>query len=244
MDASTNTHHAVSIIIPIYNEADTLKILIEKLQSLSLDCEIILVDDGSTDSSRQIIHSLDYPNIRFLYHSSRTGKGLAVQTGLQQAKGDIVVIQDADLEYDPSDITRLVKLVESGEAGIALGVRDLASQKWMIRWGNRFLTWVTNVLYQQRIHDLTSCYKVMSRDVMLQLDIESKGFTLEAEIMAKLFRMGVSVAETSIHYSPRYKNKKLKIIDGVPMLWALIKYRFTKRIASSNVIDKVVTESV
>lgn len=216
-----------TVIIPLYNESETILELLEKLHALTINIEIILVDDGSTDSSYELVKSLNHPEIRLLYHSKRTGKGAAVQTGLQAASGDIIVIQDADLEYDPNDIAPLVKMIESGQARVVYGVRDLSSQKMIIHLGNRFLTWVTNTLYGCSIRDMTSCYKVMSRDLMNQLQLESKGFSLEAEITSKLFRLGCSIAELPISYTPRYTNKKLKIRDGWPILWTLLRIRFS-----------------
>ncbi|MCF6336539.1 MAG: glycosyltransferase family 2 protein [Gammaproteobacteria bacterium] len=197
--------------------------------SLPFKKEIILVDDGSTDSYRRMVNSLSFhPNILFLHHVQRMGKGAAVQTGLQAATGDIVVIQDADLEYDPSDIIPLIKLIELEKADVAYGVRDLSSQRTIIKFGNRFLTWMINKLYGQSILDMTTCYKVMRIDVMNSLELKSRKFSIDAEITTKLFRVGYTIAETPISYEPRYVNKKLKIWDGVPMLWTMLKYRFWK----------------
>jgi len=176
-----------------------------------------------------MINSLDcYPNIHFLHHAQRIGKGAAIQTGLQVATGDIVVIQDADLEYDPADIIPLVKLIELGQTDVAYGIRDLSSQRAIIKFGNRFLTWVINKLYGRSILDMTSCYKAMRVDVMNDLELKSRKFSIDAEITTKLFRMGYPIAEIPISYEPRYINKKLKIRDGFPMLWTILKYRFWK----------------
>ncbi len=199
--------------------------------------EIILVDDGSTDSYRRTINSLDcHPNILFLHHAQRMGKGAAVQTGLQAATGDIVVIQDADLEYDPADIIPLIKLIELGKADVAYGIRDLSSQRTIIKFGNRFLTWMINKLYGQSILDMTTCYKAMRIDVMNSLELKSRKFSIDAEITTKLFRIGYTIAETPISYKPRYVNKKLKIWDGIPMLWAILKYRFWKPIVDKSFV--------
>lgn len=215
-----------SIIIPVFNESETIIYLIEKLLTLSIDIEIILIDDGSTDASRALMRSLNHPDIRLLYHSQRSGKGAAVQTGLQAATGDIVVIQDADLEYNPNDIIPLIRLIEHGKTDVVYGMRDLSQQKFIIRLGNKFLTWATNKIYRHSIVDMNTCYKVMSRKLMEQLGLESKGFAIDAEITAKLFRLGGTIDELPVRYNPRYKNKKLKIRDGIPMMWALLKYRF------------------
>ncbi len=199
--------------------------------------EIILVDDGSTDSYRRTINSLDcHPNILFLHHAQRMGKGAAVQTGLQAATGDIVVIQDADLEYDPTDIIPLVKLIELGKADVAYGIRDLSSQRTIIKFGNRFLTWMINKLYGQSILDMTTCYKAMRIDIMNSLELKSRKFSIDAEITTKLFRIGYTIAETPISYKPRYINKKLKIWDGIPMLWTILKYRFWKPIVDKSFV--------
>lgn len=234
----------ISIIIPLYNESETIHALIEKLHSLPLELEIIFVDDGSTDSSHELIKSLNHPDIRLLCHSQRAGKGAAVQTGLQAATGDIVVIQDADLEYEPNDIIPLINMIKSNQTQVVYGVRDLSSQKKIIRWGNFFLTWVTNTLYQQSIHDMTTCYKVMPRELMLKLELDAKGFMIDAEITAKLFRLGYAIAEFPINYFPRYENKKLKIHDGFPMLWGLLKYRFWTFSHSATFAQESLPESI
>lgn len=234
--------YKISIIIPLYNESETIYALLDELLSLPINCEIILVDDGSTDSSQQVIQSFKSPNIRLLHHLQRAGKGAAVQTGLQVATGDVVVIQDADLEYNPNDIVALVELIETGQTNAAYGVRDLSSQRKIIRLGNKFLTIMTNILYGHSIHDMTTCYKVMTRELMQSLDLESKGFAIDAEITAKVFKLGYSIAEHPIQYSPRYINKKLKIYDGFPMLWALLKYKFKNTLAAS-VITKSIADS-
>lgn len=242
LDIDTKMNSLVSIIIPLYNESETIVTLVKKILALPVNTEIIFIDDGSTDSSHQIIKTLDSPKIRLLYHSQRAGKGAAVQTGLLAATGDVVVIQDADLEYHPEDIVPLLDLITSGQAEVAYGVRNLSSQKMIIRWGNHFLTWVTNTLYKQSIHDMTTCYKVMPRELMQKLNLDSKGFMIDAEITAKLFKLGFSIKELPINYLPRYENKKLKLYDGFPMLWALFKYRFWKT-SFSPILAETLPES-
>ncbi len=216
----------LSIIIPVYNEAETIITLLERLTKLTINIEVIVIDDSSTDTSRELIESFNYPNLRFLHHPKRLGKGAAIQTGLRAVTGDFVLIQDADLEYDPHDIVPLYELVANGDTNAAYGVRDFSRQKFIIRLGNRFLTWATNRIYSQSIRDMTTCYKMLPRSLIEQLKLKSNGFAIDAEITAKLFRAGASIREYPISYTPRYKNKKIKIRDGFPLLWALLRYRF------------------
>ena len=215
----------LSIIVPVYNEYHTVGIVINNLLSLEIDKEIIIIDDGSDDSSMDVIEAISHPEVRYLRHSKRLGKGAAIKSAIEYIRGDITIIQDADLEYDTSDIVSLVSIIQSSQADVVYGVRDLSSQKSIVRMGNVFLTWIANKIYNKSIRDLTTCYKVMRSDVFRQLMLNSNDFSIEAEITAKLFRLNKNIKEYSINYSPRYKNKKLTILDGVPMLLALIKYR-------------------
>jgi len=225
----------LSVIMPVHNEVGTLAAVVERVQSVPLEKEIILVDDASTDGSGEIINQLGATGLKFVRHAANRGKGAAVRAGLDVASGEVVVVQDADLEYDPHDFVRLIQPIERGEADVVYGVRSLETQKAIMRWGNRFVTWVTNVLYGQSLQDMETCYKMMRRDVALALDLECRGFDVEAETTAKLLRSGLTIRELPIHYTARYENKKLSPLDGLPTLRALWRYRrwtATRKIAT------------
>jgi glycosyltransferase involved in cell wall biosynthesis len=151
---------------------------------------------------------------------------VAIATALRAARGDVVVIQDGDLEYDPNDFVKLIEPIDSGVAQVVYGIRDLSSQRVIMRAGNRFLTWLTGVLFGVRLRDMETCYKMMTRTVYQLLALECRRFDVEAEITAKILRAGFSIHERTIEYNARYDNKKLSPLDGLPTVLALIKYRF------------------
>jgi glycosyltransferase involved in cell wall biosynthesis len=215
----------LSVLMPIHNEVHTLTAIVERVLAVDLEQEIVLVDDASSDGSSRVADGLASPYIKVIHHPTNRGKGAGVRSGLEVAGGDIIVIQDADLEYDPRDFTRLIVPIREGYADVVYGVRSLASQKPLMRWGNRFVTWVTNVMYGQRLKDMETCYKMMRRELALSLELECRGFDVEAEITAKLVRAGVTIHELPISYNARYEDKKLSPLDGLPTVRALWKYR-------------------
>ena len=164
-------------------------------------------------------------NVRVLHHAVNRGKGAAIRTALDAATGDMVVIQDADLEYDPNDLVRLTAPLADGTAEVVYGVRSLHSQRLIMRLGNRFVTLLANLLYGQRLQDMETCYKMMCRELAQSLDLECRRFDVEAEITAKLLRSGYTIYEMPINYTARYENKKLSPLDGLPTVQALWRYR-------------------
>jgi glycosyltransferase involved in cell wall biosynthesis len=215
----------LSVLIPVYNEEESARELLERVLAVPVDKELVVVDDCSTDGTWEVLNSIDDPRVRVFRHEVNKGKGSAICTALQHATGDMVIIQDADLEYDPNDYPRLLEPVQSGVAQIVYGVRDLDSQEFRFRFGNKFLTWCTNVLYGSRIHDMETCYKLMPRDVMLELDLQPSRFQIEPEITGKLLRRGHRIHEVPIWYQPRKEKKLSPWKDGLPALWTLLKYR-------------------
>jgi len=219
----------LSIIMPVFNEAATIAEILDRVARVDLspiEKEIVLVDDCSKDATPEILRQQTHiPNLRVITHEVNGGKGAAIQTALQHITGDIVIIQDADLEYDPNDYARLIAPIVRGEAKVVYGVRDLSSQRWYMALGNRFVTFVTNVLYGVKLRDMETCYKTMAREVVEGLKLECRRFDVEAEITAKIIRRGYRIVEVPIHYQARYEEKKLSPLDGLPTLKALFKYR-------------------
>lgn len=217
---------SLSILIPVFNEAATVAAVVERVQALAFPHEIILIDDGSSDGSTAIMRQLMGPGVHFCRHDHTRGKGAAIRTGLARATGEFVVIQDADIEYDPADLLLLYRRLQDGNAEVVYGVRmSLQSQRLMMRWGNRLLTGLTNWLYGTALQDMETCYKMMKREILVKLQLTSSGFEIEAEITAKLTRLGYTIWEIPISYEARYANKKLSPLDGWPTLKALLRYR-------------------
>jgi glycosyltransferase involved in cell wall biosynthesis len=217
----------LSVIIPVFNEAETIKELVERVRKVPLEKEILLVDDSSTDGTGAILAKLSSdPDTLVLSHPVNQGKGVAIATALKVVTGDVVVIQDADLEYDPQDYLKLIEPILQEGANVVYGVRDLRSQRTIMRLGNKMLTWIAGILFQVKLRDMETCYKMMTRAVFQTLSLECRRFDVEAEITAKILRAGFTIKECSISYNARYDNKKLSPLDGLPTLQALVKYRF------------------
>jgi len=216
----------LSVLIPVYNEESSVRELLQRVLAVPCDKELVVVDDCSTDNTWDVLSTIDDPRVRVFRHEVNQGKGTAIRTALTHATGDWVIIQDADLEYDPNDYPRLLELVQSGKAQVVYGVRDLERQKTLFRLGNKLLTWVTNVLYGSHLSDMETCYKLMPREVMLNLNLEATRFQIEPEITAKLLRRGITIHEVPIWYHPREEKKLSAWRDGLPALWTLLKYRF------------------
>jgi glycosyltransferase involved in cell wall biosynthesis len=216
----------LSVLIPVFNEEESVKELLERVLAVPCEKELVVVDDCSTDNTWRVLSSIDDPRIRIYRHETNQGKGTGIRTALAHATGDLVIIQDADLEYDPNDYPRLMEPILNGKAQVVYGVRDLDSQKPLLSLGNKFLTFATNLLYGSRISDMETCYKLMPREVMLSLNLQATRFQIEPEITAKLLRRGYRIHEMPIWYKPREEKKLSPWKDGLPALWTLLTHRF------------------
>jgi glycosyltransferase involved in cell wall biosynthesis len=214
----------LSVLVPLYNEDATCLDLLRRVDAVPVEKEIIVVDDGSRNSMADEIRAA-LPAVRLFTHKRNMGKGAAIRTALSQATGDAVIIQDADSEYYPEDYESLLEMHRSNPGCAVYGVRDLTRRDLLMRWGNWFVTFVTNVLYRSRLHDMETCYKLVDRQVMLALDLSGNGFEIEPEITAKLLRMGIRIVETPIRYNARTDGKKLSPLDGLPTIQMLFRCR-------------------
>ncbi|MDF1515002.1 MAG: glycosyltransferase family 2 protein [Anaerolineae bacterium] len=238
----------LSIIIPVYNEIETLSEIVARVQAvnldltiwanqaheetLTLDRELVIVDDGSTDGTRDILEELKHqPRVRVILHEQNQGKGGAVWTGLQAITGDICIIQDADLEYDPRDYVHLLQPILEKRTHVVYGSRFRGGpSKAMFFWhmvGNRMLTFVTNILYNTILTDMETCYKVFTREVANKLHLEARGWGFDPEITAQILLCGYRIYEVPISYTGREFNegKKISWKDGFTVLGTLVKYR-------------------
>jgi len=218
----------LTVIIPIYNEASTLGVLLSRVEAVDIEKEILVVDDGSDHETKQALKEAISGNIRLITHPENKGKGTAIRTALSEATGNAVIIQDADLEYFPEDYAKLMETYKKNNALVVYGVRDLSHRSWLMRWGNRAMTLATNILYGRNLKDMETCYKMIDRQLFQSLDLQSHRFEIEAEITAKLLRSGVKIFETPIRYEHREEGKKLTPMDGLPTLQKLIECRFWK----------------
>lgn len=224
----------LSIIIPVYNEAATLAEIVNRVRATGLVHEIIVVDDGSTDDSPAVLNQLqncDQPRLTILRHSANKGKGAAMRTGLEAVTGDFVLVQDADLEYNPADYPTLLEPLTDSAVEVVYGSRNLRrndKSSLAFYWGGRLLSWVTNLLYGSKITDEATGYKVIKTDLLRGINLETDGFEFCPEVTGKLLRQGVSIHEVPISYSPRSwdEGKKIRWYDGAIAIWTLIKYRF------------------
>ena len=214
----------LSVIIPAYNEEKTIEAIINKVNNLPIEKEIIVVNDCSKDRTAAILRLLSFNNLKVIHHVSRRGKGAAVRTGLENATGEFVIIQDADLEYDPNDYLKLLEAIKNQGVDIVVGARFTEGYHGILlpKAGNRFLTGLMNKLFGVKLNDCFTCYKLMRRENILGLGLESNSFDIEIEILAKAIKKKMRILEAPVLYKPRsYKEgKKIKIRDG---FWAIIR---------------------
>jgi glycosyltransferase involved in cell wall biosynthesis len=225
----------LSVVIPVYNERESLPIILERVRKTPFEKEIILVDDGSTDGTREDLQKMrenQGEQVRIFFHEKNRGKGAALRTGFRAVTGDIVIIQDADLEYNPEDYGRLLEPILDGRADVVYGSRFLGGpHRVLFFWhfmANRALTLISNMLTNLNLSDMETCYKVFRADVIRKLELTSDRFNIEPEITVKLARAGFRIYETPISYSGRdyTEGKKITWRDGIPAVWALLRYRF------------------
>ena len=215
----------LSVLVPVYNEEGNVEELIRRVAAVPIEKEIIVVDDCSSDNTGNILAGIQVKGLKLIRHSVNRGKGAAIRTAIAAAKGDAVIIQDADLEYDPMDYLRLIEPVDRGEAKVVYGVRSFEGQKPLLRWGNRLLTALTNLLLGTHLHDMETCYKLMAAEVAEGMSIECNRFDIEPEVTAKIVNRGYIIHEIPISYQPREDKKLSPWRDGWPALRALWKYR-------------------
>ena len=221
----------ISVLVPVYNEVSTLSEIVRQIRETQYDTEIVIVDDGSDDGTREVLSALaGLPEVRAIYHERNQGKGAAVKSALKHASGDVFIIQDADLEYSPQDYARLLKPIQEGRAKVVYGSRFLGEHRAMYYWhsvGNRLLTWAANVLFNTTLTDMETCYKVFTRDVAGKLKLRSNGWGIDPEITAKVLKRGYRIYEVPISYYGReyHEGKKISWRDFLTVLWFLLKYR-------------------
>jgi glycosyltransferase involved in cell wall biosynthesis len=223
----------LSVVMPVFNERTTVETIIRRVLAVPLRIELIVVDDGSKDGSSEILDRLEKELPFKLLRQVNAGKGAALRNGFAAVTGDLVVIQDADLEYSPEEYPDLIDLIRKGHADVVYGSRFLGRHRVFLfthYLGNRIVTLATNILYNTMLTDMETCYKVMRVDVLRSMKLESNGFGIEPELTAKIFKRGYRVYEIPITYAGRgyEEGKKITWVSGIVALWVLLKFRFTE----------------
>lgn len=225
----------LSVVIPVYNECDFILEIVQRVKAVGLAHEIIIVDDFSTDGTRQVLAAIDDPAVRTFFHERNQGKGAALRTGFSKATGDLVIIQDADLEYDPQEYPRLIKPILDGKADVVFGSRFAGGEAHRVVYfwhmmGNKFLTLLSNMFTNLNLTDMETCYKVMRRELLSRITIEEDRFGFEPEITAKLSKLDARIYEVGISYHGRsyHEGKKINWKDGFSALRCIIKYNLLR----------------
>jgi glycosyltransferase involved in cell wall biosynthesis len=234
-DVPARSYASLTVIMPVFNERATVAEIIRRMRAVELPLllQVIVVDDGSSDGTDKVLKALEDSTVRVLTHQQNQGKGAAIRTALAASRGDLVLIQDADLEYDPDDWPRLLDPVLKGKASVVYGSRFTGERKNMmpLHWfGNRMLSLLTNVLYSSTLSDMETCYKLFDAKVLEGMTIVSNRFEFEPEVTAKVLRRGHRIYEVPISYAGReaHEGKKITWRDGFSALMALVRFRFTK----------------
>jgi glycosyltransferase involved in cell wall biosynthesis len=226
-------YRKLSVIVPVFDERNTVVEIVRRMRMVDLpvELEIVVVDDGSTDGTRDVLRQLADSTVRVITHDANRGKGAAIRSGLAHVTGDLVLVQDADLEYDPEDWPKLLNPMLRGKARVVYGSRFTGERRNMLflHWmGNRFLSLLTNVLYNTTLSDMETCYKLFDRTLLDSIPLRAQRFEFEPEVTAKILRRGIRIYEVPISYTGREfdEGKKITWRDGFIALWTLVKYRF------------------
>ncbi len=221
----------LSVIMPVYNEKQTVLKIIEKVKKVPVEKEIIIVDDGSNDGTKEILKQIKEEKIKIIFKEKNEGKGSAIREGLKYVTGNVIVIQDADLEYDPNDWIKMLEVMKEKNADVVYGSRILGKSKkssLFFYFGGRILSFFANILYNANITDEPTCYKMFKKEVIDSINLKCKGFEFCPEFTAKVIKKGYKIYEVPIHYNPRSikEGKKIRFKDGLIAIWTLLKYRF------------------
>ncbi len=231
-----NDNFLLSVVVPCYNEINTIGEVIARIKNSPIEKkEIIIIDDGSIDGSREFLKKLDEENIVTLFHGNNQGKGAALSTGIQKAKGDVIIIQDADLEYDPQEYAKIIQPIVNNQADVVFGSRFQGAGPHRVvyfwhRIGNGFLTILSNILTDLNLSDMETCYKAFRREIIQNINIREKRFGVEPEITAKIAKTNCRIYEVGISYYGRTYNegKKIGWKDGFQAIWCIFKYNLLK----------------
>jgi glycosyltransferase involved in cell wall biosynthesis len=221
----------LSVVVPMYNEKQTIREILRRINAVDIDKEIIVVDDGSTDGTREILGAINDPGLRILHHERNRGKGAALRTGIQAAQGDIVIVQDADLEYNPNEYPRLIKPILEGNADVVYGSRFMGSSEHRVLYfwhylGNKLLSLFSNMFTDLNLSDMETGYKAFRREVIQSLKLKEQRFGFEPEVTARIAKTRCRIYEVGIAYYGRTyeEGKKIKLKDGLRALWCIVKY--------------------